>query len=738
VDLMPRHGCIAAYPTPAREAALAWLDCLIEREVLRLRARYELSLDELRGLYISDRQVDELLRKRLGDGQRLDPAAALSARAQALAPLHHAETPFGQLGARLGIPSAQLDVLLLALAPELDLRYETLFAYLNNDVTRKHLTVDLALRLLDRARPDAPMDHPRDIAMVRRAWFARSSPLLASGAIEPVHEADQRSTLQQGLVLAPLVSQALTGQPLVDARWPAGVRWLAIDVPAVSAATLAAIEASVPAHLAMVTGHDAADRLAAGAAWARWRKRDALLTPLSAFALEGGAAQIKRVLLAARLNDAAIVLDDDAVRDPPSAERAAPILRMLTASGAHLVLLTQAAATWSHALLDLPYARIEVGLPSVAERASLWRGAFAANGFAPQLLDTKTANGDAAGAGDALVQSLAERFAIGPARVAAAAASVRPSVPSASLDPHIHARQLAAQASARTNDALMSLATRLARDHDWSQLVLPDNTTQQLREIAAAIRQRERVYRHWGMLKRTGRNAGLMMLFTGASGTGKTMAASVVANAAELDLYRIDLASVVSKYIGETEQNLERIFIAARGSSAMLLFDEADALMGKRSEVKDAHDRYANLEVAYLLQKMEEHDGVVILASNLPKNLDSAFTRRMHYTIEFARPNASLRERLWRGIYPSTVPLADDINWRFLADKFETTGGDIQAIALDAAFLAAAGGDAIGMAQLMRAMSRRQTKQGNPGGLARFEAHRAAMSRAQPFAETPP
>jgi SpoVK/Ycf46/Vps4 family AAA+-type ATPase len=261
--------------------------------------------------------------------------------------------------------------------------------------------------------------------------------------------------------------------------------------------------------------------------------------------------------------------------------------------------------------------------------------------------------------------------------------------------------------------------------------VLPDNTLRQLHEIADAIGQRERVYHDWRMLERTGQSAGLAILFTGSSGTGKTMAASVVANAAGLDLYRIDLASVVSKYIGETEQNLDRIFSAAHGSNAILLFDEADALMGKRSEVKDAHDRYANLEVAYLLQKLEEHDGVAILASNLPKNLDSAFTRRIHYTLEFGRPNALLRERLWRGMFGPAVPLADDIDWRFLAEKFETTGGEIQAIALDAAFLAAARDEPVSMPHLMHAMARRQTKQGNPGGLARFEAHRASMNQSQ-------
>ena len=167
------------------------------------------------------------------------------------------------------------------------------------------------------------------------------------------------------------------------------------------------------------------------------------------------------------------------------------------------------------------------------------------------------------------------------------------------------------------------------------------------------------VYSEWGFAQRIASGKGLKVLFAGASGTGKTMTAGVIARDLGLDLYKIDLSGIVSKYIGETEKNLDRIFRAAHASNAILFFDEADALFGKRSEVKDAHDRYANIEVAYLLQKIEEHEGVVILASNLSKNIDDAFSRRMHYVIEFPLPDERHRELLWRGMFPPEVPLGD-------------------------------------------------------------------------------
>ena len=216
---------------------------------------------------------------------------------------------------------------------------------------------------------------------------------------------------------------------------------------------------------------------------------------------------------------------------------------------------------------------------------------------------------------------------------------------------------------------------------------------------------------------------GLKLLFTGPSGTGKTMTAGVMAHDLGLELYRIDLSCIVSKYIGETEKNLDRIFRAAHCSNAILFFDEADALFGKRSEVKDAHDRYANIEVAYLLQKIDEHDGAVILATNLSKNIDEAFARRMHYVVRFPFPDTADRERLWRGIFPAQAPLDQNIDFEFVALQFSFVGGDIKNIALDTAFGAASDGGVITMARLLRAVAQHLIKQGRSPTVADFRQY---------------
>jgi len=207
------------------------------------------------------------------------------------------------------------------------------------------------------------------------------------------------------------------------------------------------------------------------------------------------------------------------------------------------------------------------------------------------------------------------------------------------------------------------------------------------------------------------------------------MAAAVIARDLGLDLYKIDLATVVSKYIGETEKNLERIFRAAEGSCAILLFDEADALFGKRSEVRDAHDRYANIEVAYLLQRMESYDGAMILATNLARHLDEAFGRRIDFHIEFPEPDEDARERLWRLLIPSAAPRRDDIDFRFLARRFQLTGGEIRNVVLAAAFLAVHEQSEISMDHLVRALARQRRKQGKLPTASEFGPHFGAVRR---------
>ena len=237
-----------------------------------------------------------------------------------------------------------------------------------------------------------------------------------------------------------------------------------------------------------------------------------------------------------------------------------------------------------------------------------------------------------------------------------------------------------------TSAALGSHATKVEPSFGWDDIVLPAEPARKLRAVADRIAGEGRVYDDWGFAARYARGGGIAVLFTGPSGTGKTMAVEVLARETGLDLYRIDLASVVSKYVGETESRLGEIFDGAEGSDAILLFDEADALFGKRSEVSDAHDRYANVETNYLLQRIESHDGIVVLTSNFPENIDDAFRRRLHLTVSFPRPDREAREAIWRGVFPKETPVGE-LDYDFLA-SFELTGGDVKNAALTAAFLA--------------------------------------------------
>jgi SpoVK/Ycf46/Vps4 family AAA+-type ATPase len=236
---------------------------------------------------------------------------------------------------------------------------------------------------------------------------------------------------------------------------------------------------------------------------------------------------------------------------------------------------------------------------------------------------------------------------------------------------------------------LARLARRVEPAVGWGDLVLPGPTTVQLREIALRARHRARVLDEWRMRPGGGRGRGVTALFAGDSGTGKTMSAEVIAGDLGLDLYAVDLSSVIDKYVGETEKNLERIFSEAAGVNAVLLFDEADAIFGKRSEVRDAHDRYANVESAYLLQRMESFDGLAILATNLRANLDEALTRRLDLVVDFPMPDPRQRRALWDRTLGAHIPRAPDLDLDFCADAFELSGGNIRSAAVAAAYLAA-------------------------------------------------
>ena len=335
---------------------------------------------------------------------------------------------------------------------------------------------------------------------------------------------------------------------------------------------------------------------------------------------------------------------------------------------------------------------VEWPLPDAGERRRCWSTALARHGLVVPPGD---------------IGALAARFRLAPSQIAAAAAD-------AALRSHGNPPMgaLAAAARAQSGEALASLADKVRARATWDDLVLPADALAQLRELCGRVEQHERVFGDWGFGARLTRGRGTAALFSGGSGTGKTMAAEVIANQLGQDLYRIDLARVVDKYIGETEKNLDRVFAAAESANAILFFDEADALFGKRSEVKDAHDRYANIEVSYLLQKMEAYEGIAILASNLADHLDTAFTRRLAFHVYFPFPDEAARLSLWHKAWPREVPLSSQLDLAALARDLKLSGGSIANIALATAFGAAGNGGVVDAAHVRHAAFREAQKSG--------------------------
>ncbi|MFN2467000.1 MAG: ATP-binding protein [Gaiellaceae bacterium] len=323
--------------------------------------------------------------------------------------------------------------------------------------------------------------------------------------------------------------------------------------------------------------------------------------------------------------------------------------------------------------------RLDVPMPTATEQEELWRRAVASADL------------------DGAVERGASQFDLGAEAIRAAGAEAR--AREAAGAPVGEALWDAGRAQARPG--LDDLAQRIEPAAGWDDLVLPERERRTIRELFLHVRHRALVHERWGFAAKSSRGLGVSALFVGPSGTGKTMAAEVLAGELRLDLYRIDLSAVVSKYIGETEKNLRRVFDAAEQGGAILLFDEADALFGKRSEVKDSHDRYANIEVGYLLQRMEVYRGLAILTTNLKSALDPAFLRRLRFVVQFPRPDAEARRAIWRRIFPERTPV-DRLDADALA-RLDVTGGAICNIALRAAFLAADAAAPVGMAHLAEA-----------------------------------
>ncbi|MGK7865372.1 ATP-binding protein [Falsiroseomonas sp. E2-1-a4] len=610
------------------------LDALLAQEVRRLRARYALSQEEFRGLFISDAQVDALLH----GGAPPPPLLCRDWRQD-----------LPELAARFALEPLECGCVVLALAPEVAPRYATLYAYLNDDVSRRWPTLDLAQRLLGEVR----------------AALTGESRLASAGLIVPAETADAaRPLCARGFRLSPLLLHHLLRLP--GCAVP-GLAWLA------EAQAEATDEA--PPQALLLAGPPETGRRAAAAAWAARLGRRALSIDLSMAGLEDAA-------LAARLENAPLVILADAV--------APPARLPARLDGWPLAMICRNGAPWRPLLRGRQWQEVTLAVPDAAARIVAWRQALKARGTT---------------APPAALVAAAGQFKLSRPAIARAAGQLPLG--------RVSAAEVTRAAGRELSFDFGPAARPVTLQPGWDDLVLTVGALEQLRDFAGAIAARATVFGQWGfgqVGRRTGE--GLTAMFSGGSGTGKTMSAAVIARELGLALWRIDLSGLVSKFIGETERNLEQLFSASGASDAILFFDEADAIFGKRSEVKDSHDRYANIEIAYLLQRLEEHDGVVILATNLSRNLDAAFLRRIPFVIDFPMPDAAARTRLWRKAIPAAAPVSVDVDFALLGRHFDLSGGDIRAAALEAAFLAVRRNRPIGRPELETAVGRQMLKRG--------------------------
>jgi len=703
-------------------AELERVDLLVQLQVWRAR-RLHANDEELRGLYLSEPEVDALLARPLGlprwaaaplpaPPEKLQAALDYLSETidQARAETRRQPLPLrlDRLAERFQLTAFDVDALLICLAPEIDLRYEALYAYLHDDLTKKRPSVELVLNLLCPGL---------DAKLEMRQRFSPSAPLIKHRLLSIF---DDPSHFQPTLLSKQLkVDERITGYLLdadeIEARLRPYARLLQ---PQAELKTLLLPDELKGRLRKLIKSRSEAGgglrfyfrgpsgvgkRTVAEAVCRAWNKHlliveggQLLHSRPDTFELLAGLA-VREALL----QNAALYWEDfDLLLTEEKSELRAALIRALELADEPSPLFLAGEAPWEPVarLRDWPLVSVEFTRPSYADRQQLWESALGAETSGKDRLD---------------LAAVAGKFKFSGGQIFDAAQAARNLA--RWRDPEkmaVTTQDVYAACRLQSNPKLSALARKLTPHYTWTDIVLPADRLEQLREICNFVKYRALVYGEWGFDGKLALGKGLNVLFAGPSGTGKTMAAEIMAAELALDLYKIDLATVVSKYIGETEKNLSRIFAEAETSNSLLFFDEADALFGKRSEVQDAHDRYANLEISYLLQRMEEYEGIVILATNFRKNMDEAFIRRLHFTVEFPFPEATDRRRIWEQIWPDGTPRRPDLDLDFMAERFELAGGNIRNVALAAAFLAADDGRTVNMQHLLRATQREYQKMG--------------------------
>ena len=564
------------------------------------------------------------------------------------------------------------NVLLLCAGMELDGSFATLCAHAHGDEQRTYPTFGLALAALPNAHwsaltPAAPLRRWRLIEWVKQNGLVSAPLTTAPLRIDErvLHYLTGLSPLDERV--AKLVAPVRTTAPLTIAQQESAASIAAAWMQAAGKGALPLIE---------LQGADEATARSVAAVAARH-------LGLKLFVLPGHRLPAQRADVQAFARDwereaafsnAALLLNTS-VDDSVEPERAGLLNDFIEQSPGALLVYGYS----THALTERAVLRVALPSPSVSEQRAAWQNAL----------------GETAASLNGELDQLSTEFRLSVPAIHAAVAETRIT----NAEPALNGLREACRR--QTRHRLESLAQRIEPVAGWGALVLPEAQQDILRTIEIHVRQRARVYEQWGFATQGARGLGISALFAGVSGTGKTLAAEVLAHELRLDLYRIDLAAIVSKYIGETEKNLRRIFDAAEAGGVILFFDEADALFGKRSEVKDSHDRYANIEVSYLLQRMESYRGLSILTTNQKTALDTAFLRRIRFVVEFPFPDAEQRAQIWRRVFPAAAPL-NGVDFEKLA-QLNIAGGNIRNIAVNAAFLAAEDEAKVEMGYLFRA-----------------------------------
>ncbi len=707
---------------------LAKLDLIIQLGVVKLRKSLSVEpQDEFKGLFLSDKEIDDILKKKSTSGKK-NPQDETQARVECfLESIARSEEKISQkrersiskgvylalpqLASLFGLNSFEKQCVLICLAPEIDSKYEKLYAYLQDDISRKSPSIELTLNLLCqtdkekiRARtlflPQASL-LKSNILHIDRTTQNQKTTLLSeflriderivnfllginslghgiesfSKLVFPVPEAKELHLSQK--IITQLIK--LTKNHLEDSGahinkliyyfhgpYGSGKQSLAevicseLNIPIIIADLEALLSKELPFENSL-----------------RLLFREALLQPSAIY-----------------INNLHCLLGEE--------EKYKSYIKMLINTIEEFSWLTFLAgeSSWEPAgsFNENNFIKIDFPVPNYGTRSKYWKS---------------ITNGGIGFSEDVKFEELATKFRFTPGQINDALTAARNLVRLKDTNnPEITMGDLYKGCRAQCNQKLGTLARKVSSKYTWGDIVLPTDVICQLRAICDQVKFKDTVYEKWGFGQKLSLGKGLNALFSGHSGTGKTMAVEIIANELQLDLYKIDLASVVSKYIGETEKNLSKIFQEAENSNAILFFDEADALFGKRSEVKDAHDRYANIEVGYLLQKMEEYDGVSILATNLKQNMDDAFLRRLHFLVDFPFPDDKYRYHIWSKVFPEDTPVNKDIDLKFLSTHFKISGGNIKNIAVNSAFLAAADSGVVKMKHIMEATKQEYKKIG--------------------------